>query len=97
MSFRLKGVKNALTLSLLPKNQVGVFEESLSKLSLLKFLTGQRPTLPEPLNSIHSSADSSDKISEDSLNLMFLLLLELVSNYDTMNNSSPSDNESEIK
>ena len=93
MSFRLKGVKNALTLSLLPKDQVGILENSLSKLSLFKLLTGQRPVLSKPLDIIHSSADTSDNISENSLGLMLSLLLEVISSYDSTGNPSFADNE----
>ena len=93
MPFRLKGLKNALTLSLIPKDQVSILEKSLSKVSLLKLLTGQRPTLPKPLNIIHSSADTSDNINENSLSLMLSLLRELISSYGSMGNLSPSDNE----
>ncbi|UCD09734.1 MAG: M28 family peptidase [Dehalococcoidales bacterium] len=93
LPFRLKGLKNALTLSLIPKDQVGVLEKSLSRVSLLKLLTGQRPTLPKPLNIIHSIADTSDNINENSLSLMLSLVRELISSYDSMGNSSSSVNE----
>ena len=96
MSFRLKGVRNALTMSLLPKDQVSVLESSLSKLSFLKLLSGQRPTLPKPLDSIHSGADTSDNISENSLSLMLSLLLEIISNYYSTGKSSLPNNECKL-
>lgn len=96
MSFRLRGIRNALTLSLLPNDQVSVLESTLSGLSFLKLLTGQRPVLPKPLDIIHSSADTSYNISENSLSLMLSLLLEIISSYDLTGNSSFSDNESKL-
>jgi hypothetical protein len=93
LSFRLKGVKNALTLSLLPAEQAGVLEDSLSKMGLLRLLTGRRPALPKPLDVVHSSEDTSYNIDESSLNLMLSLLLELLSGYDTTGTASPLDNE----
>ena len=78
LSFRLKGFSNAVTLSLLPSNQIPVFERLLETLSLIKLLTGRRPTLPEPLHSIHSIDDTSSKLDESSLKLMLSLLLELI-------------------
>ena len=96
MSFRLKGVRNALTLSLLPKDQVSVLEDSLSKLSFLKLLTGQRPSLPKPLDIVHSSDDTSDNISENSLRLMLSLLLEVISGYVSTDSPSFSSNEGKL-
>lgn len=96
MSFRLKGVRNALTLSLLPKDQVSELENLISKLSFLKLLTGQKPTLPKPLDIIHSSADTSDNISENSLGLMLSLLLEVISGYYSADNPSFFNDESKL-
>ncbi|HEY93751.1 MAG TPA: Zn-dependent exopeptidase M28 [Dehalococcoidia bacterium] len=96
MSFRIKGVRNALTLSLLPKDQADVLEFSLSKLSFLKLLTGQRSTLPKPLDIIHSSEDTSDNINESALRLMLSLLLELIPSYDLSGYLSPSGKDGKI-
>jgi aminopeptidase YwaD len=96
MSFRLKGVRNALTLSLLPKDQISVLENSLSKLGLLNLLTGQRPALPKPLDIIHSGDDTSDNISENSLRLMLSLLLEVISGYYSTDNPSFSSDEGKL-
>ena len=96
LSFRLKGVRDALTLSLLPKDQVSILENTISKLSFLKLLTGQRPALPKPLDIIHSSDDTSDNISENSLGLMLSLLLEVISGYVSTNNPSFSNDEGKL-
>lgn len=78
LSFRLRGLSNAVTLSLLPWGQVAVMDRLLETMSITKLLTGQRPLLPEPLSHIHSSEDTSSKLNEESLKLMLSLLLELV-------------------
>jgi hypothetical protein len=78
LSFRLRGLSNAVTLSLLPSSQVAVMDRLLETMSITKLLTGQRPSLPEPLSHIHSSEDTSSKLNEESLKLMLSLLLELV-------------------
>ena len=81
LSFRLRGLANALTLSLLPQSQVPTFESLLSRVSLLKLLAGRRPVLPEPLSFIHSDKDTSSNLSENSLRLMLSLSLELIQSY----------------
>lgn len=81
LSFRLKGMPNALTLSLFPTSQIPLFESLVSNLSLVRLLAGQRPTLPEPLSFIHSNKDTSSRLNEGSLNLMLSLLLEMVKGY----------------
>lgn len=81
LSFRLRGFANAVTLSLLPRNQVVILENLLSRVSPLKLLVGQRPVLPEPLSYIHSYKDTSTNVSESSLRLMLTLLLELIQNH----------------
>jgi hypothetical protein len=78
LSFRLKGLANAVTLSLLPSSQVAVMDRLLGTTSIIKLLTGRRPALPEPLSYIHGSEDTSSRLSEGSLRLVLSLLLELV-------------------
>jgi hypothetical protein len=77
LSFRLKGIADSLTLSLLPGNQIPAFEQTLAELSLWK-LARRRIKLPEPLCFIHSNEDSSSRLDESSLRLMLSLLLEIV-------------------
>jgi len=81
LSFRLRGIPNALTLSLLPTSQTLALEKSLAGLSLWKLLVPRRPTLPEPLCFIHSNEDISSRLNEKSLRLMLSLLLELIQSY----------------
>ncbi len=78
LSFRLRGMANAVTLSLLPASQVPVLRQLLTQLSLPSLLRGRRPALPEPLSFIHSAEDTSSRLSEESLRLMLSVLLELV-------------------
>ena len=78
LSFRFKGVSNALTLSLLPASQATVLERLLGNLSIPKVLIGQRPALPEPLSFIHTAKDTSSRLDKNSLKLMLSLLLELI-------------------
>lgn len=81
LSFRLRGIPNALTLSLLPTSQVPTLEKSLAGLSLWKFLVHRRLQLPQPLCFIHSNQDSSSRLNENSLRLVLSLLLEVVQEY----------------
>ncbi len=82
-SFRLRGISNALTLSLLPADKVPELEALLTKLTLLRLLSGRRAVLlPEPLNLIHNQQDDSSHLNEGSLKLMLSLLLELIQSYD---------------
>ena len=78
LSFRLSGMSNSLSLSLLPASQIPVVESFLEGLSILKLLIGQRPTLPEPLCYINTFEDTSTRLNENSLRLMLSLLLELI-------------------
>lgn len=65
LSFRFKGTRNAVTLSLLPASQIPGLGKALSGLSLPKLLTGRRPALPEPLSMIHSPKDTSDGLAKN--------------------------------
>jgi len=75
LPFRLRGLPDALTLSLLPSTQVPVLEKWLADLPRLLFR--RRSLWPEPLSSIHTARDTSSRLSEGSLGLMLTLLLEL--------------------
>jgi hypothetical protein len=75
LPFRLRGLPDALTLSLLPSTQVPVLEKWLADLPRLLFR--RRSLWPEPLSSIHTARDTSSRLSEGSLELMLNLLLEL--------------------
>ena len=86
LSFRLRGMSNSLTLSLLPAAQVPVLERLISGLSLPGLLFGRSPVLPEPLSFIHTAKDTSSRLSEDSLRLMLSLLLELIQSYNPSGN-----------
>jgi len=81
LPFRVKGIANAVTLSLLPASQVPVLERQLAEISMPKLLIGQRPALPEPFSVMHTDRDTSSRLSEKSLQLMLSLLLELIKSY----------------
>ena len=78
LPFRLKGYSNAVTLSLLPAGQIPALEGLMSSVNLRDLLAGRRSTLPEPLCCMHSSEDTSARLSERSLRSMELLLLNLI-------------------
>lgn len=79
LAFRLRGIPNAITLSLLPQSGIESIDSQLTERSFTKLLRGRRLLLPEPLSYIHTAEDTSSKLSEDSLQLMLSLLLELIS------------------
>ncbi len=78
LPFRIKGMANALTLSLVPAKQVGQLESFLKGQKSYRLLLGSRQPLPEPLASIHSPVDTCSRLNENSLQLMLSILLELV-------------------
>jgi Zn-dependent M28 family amino/carboxypeptidase len=80
LSFRLRGLSNAITLSFLPNQQIPILENLVSRMSLMKLFISQQPILPEPLSFIHSEKDTSATLNEESLNLMLSLLLDLIQN-----------------
>ena len=78
LPFRLRGLSNALTLSLLPAHQVPALGRLLTGLCICKLLAGRQSALPEPLSFIHTREDTSTRLNEGSLRLMQSLLLELL-------------------
>ena len=89
LPFRLRGLANALSLSLLPASEVPKLRAMLSKVSLVEVLAGRRPVLPKPLSLRHSEEDTASNISESSLRLMLALLLELVQRYRSLDTRFP--------
>lgn len=79
LSFRLMGFKNALTLSLIPNHQVPVLEKMVQNIGLKGYFP-RRQAMPEPLSVIHSRYDTSDRLSEESMQLMLALLLQMIRN-----------------
>lgn len=79
LSFRLMGFENALTLSLIPDQQVPVLEKMVQNIGLKGYFP-RRQAIPEPLSVIHSQDDTSDRLSEESLQLMLALLLQMIRN-----------------
>jgi hypothetical protein len=75
LSFRLRGLRDALTLSLLPSDKLALLEKEIGDIRKMLF---RRQDLPEPLSLIHTARDSSSELSEASLGLMLAFLLELV-------------------
>ncbi len=84
LSFRLRGMFNSVTLSLLPVAQLPVLERMISGLNVPRLLMGKKPTLPEVLSFIHTAKDTSSQLSEDSLRLMLSLLLEIIRSYNSL-------------
>jgi aminopeptidase YwaD len=83
LPFRLKGMADAISLSLLPKNLVNAWQDRLFKTSAIKRLWGGCRQLPEPVSLIHSSQDNSSNTNENSLQLMLSLLVRLINDYST--------------
>ncbi|MFC1977994.1 M28 family metallopeptidase [Chloroflexota bacterium] len=81
LSFRLKGISNSITLSLLPADQLQMLEQFVSNLSIRKILMGQRPIMPGVLSHVHKATDDSSRLNEDSLRLMLSLLVEIIKGY----------------
>jgi len=78
LSFRLRGIKNSVTLTLLPSSRMAELERLISRLSIPGLLSGKKPVLPEPLSLLHSAEDTSWRLSETSLQLMLLILQKIV-------------------
>ena len=89
LSFRLWGFSNALTLSLLPSNEILQTEKSLAGLNFWKILVNRRRQMPEPLKYIHSNEDVSSRLNEGSLQLMLALLRQVIQDY---NGHQPGEN-----
>lgn len=81
LAFRLRGMHNAVTLSLIPASQVSIMDSFVSNLSLPRLLLSRRPALPEPLSIVHTAQDTASRLNEKSLRLMLSLLLEMVRRY----------------
>ena len=86
LPFRLRGMANAITLSLLPAGQVSDLRRQLAGISIPRLLIGRQPALPEPFSVIHTHKDTSSRLSENSLRLMLSLLLELIQGYNLSGN-----------
>jgi Zn-dependent M28 family amino/carboxypeptidase len=82
LSFRLRGLSNSITISLMPSSQLKELESLVSNLNLIRLLKRNRLELPEVLSVIHTAGDSSSNLSEYSLRLMLDLLLEIIRGYD---------------
>lgn len=78
LSFRFRGLANAVSLSLLPNSMVEVWRDKLAKTGVVKSLSGGRSQLPEPVSLIHSPRDNSSNINERSLQMMLSLLMRLI-------------------
>jgi Zn-dependent M28 family amino/carboxypeptidase len=78
LPFRIRGITNSVTLTLLPSSQLPALERLISSLKITVLLSGKKPTLPQPLALIHTNGDTSSRLNENSLRVMLSLLLEIV-------------------
>jgi len=78
LSFRLRGINNAVTISLLPSDQTAMLDAFLAQLTVTGLTFHHRQPLPEPLALVHTGKDTSANISEDSLQLALSLLKEII-------------------
>ncbi len=76
-SFRWCGLENAISLSMFPAREEPVFTSILGSGGLGRMLR-DRSGLPEPLCSIHTAADTSDRLSEGSLQAVLSLLIKVL-------------------
>jgi hypothetical protein len=81
LSFRLWGLSNAVTLSLLPLAQRPALERLASEARVRRLLLGRRPEIPEVLSRIHTAGDTSSRLNEGSLRLMLSVLVEVLREY----------------
>ena len=81
LSFRLKGLANSVTLSLLPAEELPVLEHFVASLNIPGLLTRRKPAMPGVLSRVHRESDVSSQISEDSLKLMLSLLAGIIEGY----------------
>ena len=89
LSFRLRGVREAVTLSLVPADRVQQIADFLTAVSVRSLLAGRRAELPEPLSRLHTAGDTSDRLSERSLRLMLSLVRELVREFEVSSSPHP--------
>jgi hypothetical protein len=80
LAFRLRGLANAITLSLLPGEEILSSEEVLARLSLSALLSGRRPALPTGVSARHGPGDTSRGLAEASLARMLALIIEIAHN-----------------
>lgn len=74
LSFRLRGLRNAVTLSILPGRSIEQLKTLATRRSLPGLLRSGRRALPEPLSRTHTMEDSSDHLSEKSLQTMLSIV-----------------------
>jgi hypothetical protein len=77
LAFRMNGMANAVSLSLLPSAETLTSEEVLARLSWRELFSGHRPVLPAAVSARHGSGDTSDGLSENSLATMLALIKEI--------------------
>ncbi|MBI2958335.1 MAG: M28 family peptidase [Chloroflexi bacterium] len=77
LPFRLRGMTNAVSLSLLPRESVPRMQALIARPGVRLMLSGSHRSLPEPFSLAHGTQDISSKMSEESLRSMVALLLEL--------------------
>jgi len=52
-------------------------EKMAAGLSMIRLLSGRKPRLPAPLSIVHTARDDSSQLSEESLQLMLAVLVEI--------------------
>jgi hypothetical protein len=65
--FRIRGVRNSLTISVLPHSAIDVAIRTIEKTSIFSFLLGHYPELPPPFSRFHTKNDTSCYIKRDAL------------------------------
>jgi hypothetical protein len=81
-SFRLFGIANSVSLTLIPASQVEMLEKFISGLKVNSIITRGRPAMPGVLARLHSPKDDSSTLKEESLRLMLSLLEQIIRDND---------------
>jgi hypothetical protein len=77
LPFRLAGYKEVISLSMLPGDGISLLKERLEGATTAGLLAGRRPELPEPFSFFHTGEDTSARLSEEPLQTMLSVVLEL--------------------
>jgi len=77
LPFRLAGYKEAISLSMLPGDGISLLKERLNGATTAGLMAGRRPKLPEPFSFFHTAEDTSARLSEEPLQTMLSVVLEL--------------------
>jgi len=94
LPFRIRGIRSAASLSLLPPEDIRQLQEFVAGLSLRKALFGARRPIPGTLSVLHTVRDSSTDLREESLQLMLSILQGLIEDFERSSERPTDERES---